>query len=222
MAYRLVAQLSGGREVGIAIGGGVPSTARVLYAAREWAGSWRRKSPLRQSPAEILRRLRQNEDYLKFEQSGPCGPGLRKNAGRMLEAWVMEALAESGEEPSSAESGHLSLKARRRLDDCLSAMGFSPEDRPAAVEELAAEIARETPYRCRFFRLLAGRVLRRRPIVFLPIVHRRDGGVYGVDIKDAWAMVAGRAGNLQGLSPAGSWKGEAGAFAREFIKGNFS
>lgn len=220
-AHRLLRELGRGAEVGIAIAGGVPSTARVLYGAREWMQEQRRRSPWRAHPGEVLRRLRLNPDYLRFEREGPCGEGLSRNAWRMLEAWIMAGVAAEGCGPSSAEQGLLLPEAERRARDCLEALDVPSRERALALEKLAAVVRRETPPRSRFFRVLAGRVLRRRPVVFLPIVHR-GGFSPGVDIREAWSWRSGGPGGLEGSSPRGSWSGTAEAFAEDFIRENFS
>lgn len=220
-AHRLLRELGRGAEVGIAIAGGVPSTARVLYGAREWMQDQRRHSPLRGSPAEVLRRLRSNPGYLRFEQDGPCGTRLRRNAWRMLEAWIMAGVAAEGQGPSSAEEARLLPEAEGRARDCLEALALPPQQRALALEELAAVMRRETPERPRFFRALAGRVLRRRAVVFLPIVHR-GGSSPGVDIREAWSWRSGGPDSIEGSGPQGPWSGTAASFAKDFIRGNFS
>lgn len=133
----------------------------------------------------------------------------------------MAAAAGEDENPSPAEQGRLTPAVRERLEACLEAMAIAAEARAGCIEALAEEFSRETPYRARFFRLLAGRVLPLRPVVFLPIVHR-PGAAPGIDIKDAWAWTEGDARGLQGLGPSGSWQGGAESFAEKFIKENFS
>lgn len=171
MVHRLIGALDAGGEVGMVLAGGIPETSRVLYAAREWAQDRRRASPLRRDPAEVLRRLRSHAAYRRFEEEGPCGPGLRKSAWRMLEAWVMQAAADGDVRPAA----ELAL-------DALRVSG--------GVEDLEAELRRETPYRRRFFRVLAGRVRPRRPVVFIPVAHG-DGGIV---IKSPWHWTKGRGG----------------------------
>lgn len=220
MAHRLIRELGDGREAGMVLSGGVPATARVLYAAREWLSSQRRKSPLKRDPASVLRRLRSRPDYRSFEENGPCGQGLRKSAWRMSEGWVMAAMAGEGLELSPADEGALSAEVRQRLHACLDAMAIPAAEQPAAIELLAAEASRETPYRGRFFSVLAGRVLRRRPVVFLPIAHG-VGAARGIKIRDAWAWRGGCAKALNAVTPSGAWQGDAESFAKAFVTENF-
>ena len=93
MAHRLLLRLGGGGEVGMVLAGGVPSTTRILYAAREWVGTVRRKSPLRVRPQEALRGLRQLSAFARFESSEPYRERLRGSATRLAEAYVKSFMA---------------------------------------------------------------------------------------------------------------------------------
>lgn len=207
MVHRLIGRLDAGGEVGMVLAGGVPQTTRVLYAAREWAQARRKESALRSRPAEILRRLRQDEAYRKFEAEGPCGEGLRKSAARMMEAWLMSAVAEG--------EGRLSQEGRAVVAACLKALDVS-----ADLAELERELARETPYRRRFFRVLAGRVRPRRPVVFIPVAHYDEDGRRGIEIKSPWAWKRGE-GELERFG-RGAWaRGSVDDFAMAFGEENF-
>ena len=109
----------------------------------------------------------------------------------------------------------------------------------AALQE---ELARETPYRARFFRLIASRILGRgRPVVFVPIIHHTDGGG-GVALGNPWAWRSldrgaisartggrdrasagtGRAENIRARDGAGrDWQGSAAGFGTLFSAANF-
>ena len=213
----------------MAVSGGVPETARLLYTAREWIAAQSRASPLRGRPAEVLRRLREDEGFRRFEAAGPLGPGLRRSARRMLEGWIVSAAAGhpwagTVPGPSAAETGHLEPEAREAFAAGLSALGLTPEQRDAAWADLAEEWPRETPWRRRFFRHLAGRVLARgRPVLFVPVVHRW-GPRPGIVVGEAWswrALAAGRiSGRVLGEAPR-TWQGTADEFAVEFGRANY-
>jgi hypothetical protein len=206
MIYRLLGRLGDGGEVGMVLAGGVPQTARVLYAAREWAQERRRESPLKSQPARILANLRKFEAYRNFEENGPCGPGLRRSAWRMMEAWLMSAVAEG-----EAELGG---EGRFVAESILKALEV-----PGDLAGLEAEMKRETPYRGRFFRVLAGRA-RRRPLLFIPVIHHDEPGRYGVEIKRPWAWKPGK-GELAAVGPSGPWRGGPSDFAKAFGQENF-
>jgi len=229
LAWRLDRRLREGGEVAMALSGGAPATARMLYTAREWIAAQRPASPLRGRPAEVLRRLREDAGFRRFEAEGPLGPGLRRNAWRMLEGWIMSAAAGhpwdvSAAGPSSAETGRLAPEAREVFAAGLAALGLAPDRRAAAWAVLEEEWARETPWRRRFFRHLAGRILARgRPVLFVPVVHRW-GQRPGIAVREAWswrALVSGRiSGRVLGEAPR-EWSGTAEEFAVEFGRENY-
>ncbi|MBI3553913.1 MAG: hypothetical protein HY077_15565 [Elusimicrobia bacterium] len=223
---RLLRLLGAGKEAGMVLAGGVPSTTRILYAVREWLGEVRRASALKGRPAEVLRRLRQSADFARFEDEAPLGERLKVSAWRMAEAWAMAALAgvfvgANGTE-SAADSGKLPDSARGRLLDCLSAFGLDGAEGEKALAALSEELRRETPYRARFFRVLAGRVLKAgRPIVFVPVAHRLTPEV-GVEVHEAWAWRGLSGGSVKGWGPQGrAWEGTAEEFACAFGRENF-
>jgi hypothetical protein len=229
LAWRLDRRLREGGEVTLALSGGAPATARLLYTAREWIAAQRRASPLRGRPAEVLRRLREDADFRRFEAEGPLGPGLRRSAWRMLEGWIVSAAAghpwaAAAQGPSPAETGCLSAEARTALEVGLAALELPEAQRRAAWAALEEEWARETPWRRRFFRHLAGRILARgRPVLFVPVVHRW-GGRPGIVVREAWswrAMASGRiSGRVLGEVPR-EWSGTADEFAVEFGRANY-
>ncbi len=204
MPWRLLRLLERGGEASMVLAGGVPSTTRVLYAAREWTARLRRKSPLRGKPAEVLARLRRNADFRRFDEQGPHGRALARSAWRLAEAWAMAALCSvfgfAGE--ACSDTGVVSGDAERALRELAAAFGLSEAESQDALSELKDELLRETPYRQRLFRVLAARVARRRPVVVLPVAHTLEP--LGVVIKDARVL-----------------EGDPGRFAREFVGGNF-
>jgi hypothetical protein len=227
-AARMLRNLSRGGEMVMVLAGGVPATARVLYTVREWAAAQRRRSPLRGDPAEVLRRLRQDAGFCRFESSGVCGPALRRSAWRMLEGWAMSALAgqpgPAGREDSSA-TGRISAEARGVLTVCLECLDLPASERADALAALAEEFIRETPYRRRLFAILSSRILRRgRPLLLLPVVHR-GGAAPGIDIRDAWSCRAAASGRIRARvlgEPAREWEGTAGELAVAFGQANYA
>lgn len=216
MPHRLLGALSQGEAVGMVLAGGVPSTARSLYAFREWLGRQLRLSPRRSRPGEVLSELKKNADFRLFFER--CAPLPWRSSWRLLEAWCLGVLA------GSAADGRLEPGGEEALRACLAALALDEPEAGRALADLEREWARETPYRERFFRLLAGRVLAKgRPILFLPVVHR-GGGVepLGVEIRNAWGWAEGGLGGVQVLRPGrGPESLTAEAFARSFGEENF-
>ncbi|MBI4371651.1 MAG: hypothetical protein HY552_05070 [Elusimicrobia bacterium] len=179
LPWRFSRLLCAGGEAALALAGGVPGTARVLYAAREWARAVRGASPLR--PAEARARLGSHPTFRRFfENADPALPRPSR-PGLLLEAWLMAGAAGlAGAAPREVAAAAL---------ECLAVPG---KERPALLADLEKDLARETPRRRRFFRFLAGRVAPRRPIVFLPFVHRVDPP--SVEPREAWAWRQGEDG----------------------------
>lgn len=227
MPWRMLGLLGRGGEAGLALSGGVPATSRALYAVREWVAWTRRSSPLLGKPGEVLARLRGVAEFVNFESSWPHGTALR-SAWRLMEAWGMSALSgvftENGPaEVSCADSGKLSGEAKTVFSGILKALD-SPRHKEA-LEDLAEELSRETPYRARLFRIFAGRLVKKgRPVVFLPVAHRLEGGL-GIEVKDAWAwtgMAGGRLKVAVASETPSSWEGTVEDFARRFGQANFA
>jgi hypothetical protein len=223
---RLLKILAEGREVGLVLAGGVPGTTRILYAVREWLGRQRLLSPLRANPAEISRRLKADESFRRFSAEAPLGARLSVNASRMAEAWAMSSLAgvfmgDDAAGKSGADSGTLTPAARDCALRCLSAFGLPASGNETALAELSAEIERETPYRARFFNILASRVLGKgRPVVFIPVAHRLKPKL-AVSVGRAWAWKSGNAKSVSAVTPKGVWEGSPAEFASVFGKENF-
>ena len=176
MPLRLFKTLSRGGEVGMVLSGGVPSTGRVLYGVREWAARARAAGPFHKKPAEVLKRLRADPAFAKFEKAAAEQVPLPRGAWRLLEAWLMVAAADllPGEPAEAA--------ARAVLD----ALAVPEAARGALLAELSRDMTRETPSRRRLFRLLVGRTARRRPLVLLPIAHHT--APLGVTEREAWGV----------------------------------
>lgn len=224
MPWRLLNLLARGGEASMVLAGGVPSTTRTLYAAREWVSRLRRQSPLKDKPAEVLARLRQDEAFRRFEEEGPHGKALARSAWRLAEAWAMSALASvfgfSGD--SCSDTGVVSQEARRALSGLAAAFGLSGEQTSAALAELEDELSRETPYRARFFAALAARAARRRPVVLVPVSHTLDP--LGVVVQDVWVWTSFKDGRLQAFTSrpkTPAFEGTPEEFARRFVAGSF-
>lgn len=229
MAQRLLRLLREGGEAGLVLAGGVPSTTRTLYAAREWVAEARRGSALRVRPQEVLARLRKLDRFKAFEASGPHGERLRGSAWRLAEAYAMSLLAgvfvdsvEHGK--SCADLGALDDKGRAELLAFLDALGVPDGQAAESLARLSEELCRETPFRRRFFRILAARVARKRPLVILPIAHR-PGAAPGIDVKEAWAWRGYSNGLIDAMIAgpvASDWHMRPQDFAVQFVRENFS
>jgi hypothetical protein len=197
MPRRLFRVLREGGEVGMVLSGGVPDTGRVLYAAREWARLARRASPWRTAPERALPALLAHASFRRFVEAVEGTLHLPPGTWRRLDAWLMACAAGlvEGETAESAAAAAL---------ECLE---VPAERRAGLLAELREDLTRETPVRRRLFRLLAGRVARRRPLVVVPVVHRMDPP--GVELGEARALV----------SPDPD---AAEEFARDFTRGNFA
>ncbi len=176
MPLRLFRALAEGGEVGMVLSGGVPSTGRVLYGVREWARRARAAGPLNAQPAEARRRLLMDAAFERFQAASVGHIHLPRGPWRLLEAWLMAAAA-------GLLPGETAESAARAALACLSV----PEAaREALMAELHLDMTRETPSRRRLFRLLVGRVARRRPLVLIPVVHRTSP--LGVSETEAWGV----------------------------------
>lgn len=213
MPFRLFRSLSEGGEIGMVLSGGIPSTGRVLYGVREWSRRARAASPLDRDPAQVLMRLFADEAFARFEKDAPAHIPLPRGAWRLLEAWLMLAAAGLlvGETVESAASAALA---------CLQVPDAA---RFALLAELARDLARETPARRRLFRLLVGRVARRRPLVLIPVVHLTEP--LGVSEREAWGVTwigPGRVRVVRAGSPHAGQDMTAEELAQRFTEENFS
>jgi hypothetical protein len=190
---------------------------------REWVVCRRRESPLRAKPAEVLARLRRDPAFARFEKEGPHGEGLAVSAWRLAEAWAMASVAGvfgcAGS--SCADSGKLSPEAEHALSSILDALGVSGSS-AAALASIKDELTRETPYRERFFGVLAGRVASRRPLVLLAIAHNVAGGL-SIEPRQSWAWTSFEHGKLRAVPADGAaaFEGTPEEFARRFVTENF-
>ncbi|MBI4348060.1 MAG: hypothetical protein HY553_14480 [Elusimicrobia bacterium] len=190
IAWRLTSHLRRGGEAGIPLGGGVPTTSRALYSAKEFVWECRRKRPRGRSGADVLAALdASSADFRAFAASGLVGPALRKNAWRILEAWMLAVVAGAwggdGAAPGgvpSADRGKLTPVGRRSALAVAVSMGLDAAASAEAVELFDRELARDTPYRSRLFRVLAGRVAGKgTPLLIVPLSHGAPP-----DVKITW------------------------------------
>ncbi|HXT00049.1 MAG TPA: hypothetical protein VN915_05205 [Elusimicrobiota bacterium] len=215
MPMRLLRCLSEGGEIGLVPAGGVPSTSRVLYGVRDWSRAARERSPLRARPADVEKALRADPAFARFERSAASAVPAAAAEGRpwrLIDAWLMMAAAGLLSD-ETAEAAALSV---------LACLAVPPAERPGLLAELARDLSRETPRRLRLFRLLAGRVARRRPLVMIPIAHGVDP--LGVSIGEAWSWEwtgPGRVTARRAGDPRTALETTPEAFGDRYIQENF-
>ena len=175
---RISGVLRSGQELVMVLGGGVPSTGRIMYCAREFLHRLREERPgPKAAPGQVLERLeRLSEGFARFKDAGEVGKTLQRSAWRLLEAWVLSILARRGAIPE-AELGALSAEALTALALCARALGWSDEEAGRVLGTFAEEFASETSPRERFFRFLGRRAAARgAPVLLLPLTHGHEGG----------------------------------------------
>lgn len=213
MPMRFLRALGEGGEIGLVLAGGVPATGRVFYGVREWARRARADSPMRSRPGEVALALRRDASFSRFKLATAETLCLSRSSWRLVEAWLMAAAA--------------GLLDEERLEDAAAAalecMAVPAAARGALMAELLRENRRETPTRRRLFRVIAGRVLRRRPVVFLPVAHRVDP--LGVDIREARSWVGAGRGRVRARradAPDAAQETAPEDFAVSFVEENFA
>lgn len=212
MPLRLLRALAEGGEIGLLPAGGVPSTSRVLYGVREWARAARARSPRRGEPASVERALRADPSFGRFLRSAEVAAPREGRTWRLLDAWLMMAAAGllPDETPQAAAAA------------ALACLAVPAAERPGLLADLDRALSRETPRRLRLFRLLAGRVARRRPLVIIPVVHSTDP--LGVATGEAWSWEwtgPGRVTARRAGDPGTAVETTPEAFAERFITENF-
>jgi hypothetical protein len=214
MPLRLFRALAEGGEVGMVLSGGVPSTGRVLYGVREWARRARAAGPLNAQPDEARRRLLADPAFARFKTGAAESIHLTRGPWRLLEAWLMAAAA------GLLPGGETAETAARAALACLSV----PETaRAPLMAELHSDMTRETPSRRRLFRLLAGRVARRRPLVLIPVAHRT--APLGVAETEAWGVTRTGKDRVRVVRAGSSDRGEdmtADELAERFTQEHFA
>lgn len=212
MPLRLFRALAGGAEVGLVLAGGVPATGRVLYGVREWVRSARAFVPGGADPAASARRLDADASFARFKAALAGRMALPRGTWRRIDLWLM-AVAVGFVPGETVEAAAVAAL------DCL---GVPAESRPALLEGLARGMTRETPHRRRLFRILAGRVARRRPLVLVPVVHRTEP--LGVALGEAWSwewLGPGRVRARRADAPDAAVETATDAFAELFVEENF-
>ena len=213
MPQRLFSTLAGGGEVGLVLAGGVPTTGRVLYGAREWIRAARGHSPLRARPAEVEEALRADASFASFVRVVAEQIPVPSGTWRMIDAWLMAAAA--GLLPGTTISA--------AAEAALACLAVPEERRPALRADLARNLERETPHRRRLFRLLAGRVARRRPLLIIPVIHSTSP--LGVAVREAWSWEwtgPGRVDARRAAEPETARPTTPEAFADLFVEENFA
>ena len=213
MPLRLFRSLAEGGEIGMVLSGGVPSTGRVLYGVREWSRRARASSPLHGDPARALACLRADAAFARFEKDAVAHIPLPRGPWRLLEAWLMTAAA--GLLPGET--------AESSAGAALACMQVPEASRISLLAELASDMARETPSRRRLFRLLVGRVARRRPLLLIPVVHFVEP--LGVTEREAWGVTwsgPGRVRVVRAGSPDRVVEMTAEELADRFTQENFA
>jgi hypothetical protein len=209
MARRLLGALADGEEAALLLGGGVPSTARVLYGAREWVYLALEASPLRSQPAEVARRLIASADCARALAAVDPVPARPSRPWRTLEAWLMIAAAGLIDGQTATSAGAAALEI----------LSVPEERRPALIADLTEATERETPLRRRLFRILAGQV---KSAVVIPIAHRLDPR--GLKILPAWSWTSSRRGELieRRAGKTGERTVTPDQFAESFVRENFA
>lgn len=177
MPFRISRILQRGLNIAMAHAGGVPSTARALYAAREYLHLLRQQRDRTISPVAVLTRLCQlSADFAVFQHSKLVVSRLQHSAWKIMESWIVALLAglwqfgdtESGE--ACIHNGVLSHRAVAALTACAQALGVAPEAAAQSLLDFTAEFRRNVPQRRRLFRLLAKRVVaKNKPVLLLPL-----------------------------------------------------
>ena len=227
-AGRLLGELRAGGEIVMVLAGGVPTTARLLYAVREWVWRSRLASPRRSEPTRIRRELQKIPEFADLGLGRSGRPLGGRNLWRHLEMRFLSIFGglEGCGTPEGclADTGRVCAAERRLLDRFLDALGLGTASRLEAIGSLEAEAARETPYRTRFFRLLARRLLPHGPLLFLPLRHRA-GVSMRIDVGEPWAWEGPADGGVAAIEPGippRHWFGGAEEFARRFVEASFA
>jgi hypothetical protein len=163
--WRFFATLRRGVPVGFMLGGGVPATSRVYYAAREYMGRLWRERPGKRSPAEVESALKDESAFASFQKQLPRRLGYLKSTRRLVEAWVLSTMTQ-GEELKEVDAGRLPAATREAVAAVARALGWPTEEAARRFKDFSEEFALTTPYRERLFHLLLQRAT---PLVVLPL-----------------------------------------------------
>lgn len=192
--WRICSGLSRGGEIGLVLGGGIPSTSRAYYCMPEFLGRLYVECPGRAPVEEIRARLEKlAPGYRAFKDSGEVGPGLHRNIRRSMESWVLWELTRDGG-LERVDAGKTTKEGRQALRDCASAIGWSGREFAAAFSGFQREFQRETPYRERLLRIVISRVVARgRPVLLLPLTYGSPENVR-MEYGEPVCLTGGRAG----------------------------
>ena len=106
--------------------------------------------------------------YFSAAAPGPARSRIEKEARDIL------ARSDAG----ACLRGGLEEHERKELEKWMSSLNVPAERRAELLDEIGTEMARETPSRTRFFRILFGRIPGKgRPLLLLPVAHDRDGAI---------------------------------------------
>ncbi|MFA6030471.1 MAG: hypothetical protein WC969_11505 [Elusimicrobiota bacterium] len=229
VSFRIASALAEGRELVLALGGGVPTTGRVYYAAREFLTRLYKERPARASSAEVAARHCGDREFSDFLGSEEVLGALRKSARRMEESWVIAKLTSAGGASAAlgrVDQGELPDEARSALLSCAKALGYDEAEAKARLDSFAEEFAHETPYRENLFRFIVSRVVARgTPILLLPLRHDAPPPqrlIFGAPCALVGARRA-RGGPLVRVRHPGGREEELAVpdFARGFVRSRF-
>jgi hypothetical protein len=177
VSFRIASRLAAGGEVSLALAGGVPTTGRVYYAAREFLTRLHRHRPEGTRASELAARLSSDSGFEEFFKSDSVLGALRKSSRRLGESWVigeMTSRSGSGHALDRVDQGDLPPEAKAALARCAGALGYGEAQASALIEDFSSEFSRQTPYRENLFRFIAARVVAKGiPIVLAPLRHDR-------------------------------------------------
>jgi hypothetical protein len=179
MAGRLLSCFCSGGEVAMVLAGGVPETGRLFFCAREFLGRLYRGRPTGAAPREIRQKLMEtSQSFQEFIASKELGGAASKSIRRAMEAWVINQLID-GDQVADVEVGRVNAAGRKAIEACFDALGYQGEEAERAFQDFSEEFSRATPYRERFFDILARRVVGRgRPVVILPLTHGSEENIH--------------------------------------------
>jgi len=207
MAGRVRRTLEGGGEMIMVLGGGVETTARLFYALRERVGYFCRNSPRRSTP----------------ERTGT--DRFVKSHWRAFERGALEAAVSEGGYVEIA-AGRLPNAVRRVFAEIGSSLGYGDREIEKEIKELEEEFPRATPYRKRFFRFLANKVVRSgRPVLIMPLTLGEPGKIEirwsePIVIETASGPVENPLLQVRGLN--GVSERAVDEFSKEFVKSEFN
>ncbi len=220
--WRICSGLSRGGEIGLVLGGGVPSTSRAFYCMPEFLGRLYAERPGSVPLEKVRTRLEKlSSGYQIFKESGEVGPGLYRSLRRSMEAWVLWELTKDGG-LNEVDRGRLTLSGHKALMDCATALGWPGERVEAVFRDFEREFSRQTPYRERLLRIVVSRIAARgRPVLLLPLTYGAPENVrmeYGEPV-----CLTGGSGSTVRYRTSGSEEKESALreFCREYVAARY-